>query len=261
MEIHYNQKTIKDALQKIGVNKGDTIFSHSNVGFFGRPEGAFNERNIFNTIKNAIFEVIGDSGTLIVPTFTYSFCNNKLFDIENSKSNCGFFAEMVRKSPDSYRSCDPLISVAAIGKLAKYFTQNAPENSYGDDSFFDRFFNSNGKICNFNFDAGSTFVHYVERKLKVPYRFDKTFNGEIKEGNKLKNKQATIFVRHLKDGTEARFEAFDSLASDKKLYKKEKVGRGFIGCIESKAVMDLISETISNNSLFLTKAGIKNSKV
>ena len=32
-----------------------------------------------------------------------------------------------------------------------------------------------GKICNINLDSGSTFIHYFERKLKVNYRYDKTF--------------------------------------------------------------------------------------
>ena len=89
-----------------------------------------------------------------------------------------------------------------------------PENSYGEDSFFDRFYKVGGKICNFNnFDAGSTFVHYVERKLGVPYRFDKTFLGQISNGEKLKKSKGTIFVRILEDGTQAKFEEFDKIAT------------------------------------------------
>ena len=45
-------------------------------------------------------------------------------------------------------------------------------------------FPNNKVFCNLNFDAGSTFVHYVERSLKVPYRFDKSFSGIFRRKGK-----------------------------------------------------------------------------
>jgi len=250
----YNKEVVIEALVKTGVEKGNVIFSHSNVGFFGRPEGEFTQENICKTIFDAIFEVIGDSGTLIVPTFTYSFCNNQIFDIYNSPSKCGFFTEFIRKKSDAFRSEDPLISVAAIGAQAKALIRDVPENSYGEDSFFDRFYKIGGKICNFNFDAGSTFIHYIERKLGVPYRFDKTFFGQINSNKVLRESNATIFVRILEDGTEAKFEAFDQIATESNLYKRASIGRGFVGCISAESCFKIVENTLVSRPWFLTKA-------
>ena len=255
MSFHYNQKDFVNALVSVGLKKGDIIFSHSNIGYFGLPEGANSVQDIFQIILNSFFDVIGSEGTLIVPTFTYSFPRQEVFDAENSVSSCGNFAEMVRQLPDSYRSEDPCISVAAVGKYAKELTCGVPENAYGDDSFFGRFYKANGVICNMNFDAGSTMVHYVERCLRVPYRFDKTFSGIVKRKDIEISKNSTIYVRDLTiKGTAVNFKPFAELAVNNGLYKISSVGRGFVGAITINNTFNLIKETLKFRPWFLTEA-------
>lgn len=253
---HYNRCDLADSFREVGLSKGDIVFSHSNIGFFGIPAGERTPGNTFWTILNAFFDVIGEEGTLAVPTFTYSFPQGKVFDPDNTPSDCGIFTEMLRKHPEAYRSNDPCISVAAIGKKAEELTQNIPENSYGPDSFFDRFYEADGVICNLNFDAGSTFVHYVERSLNVPYRFDKTFNGTFRKGDREEDKKCTIWVRYVSsDETIAVFEPFDRLAREEGLYKTAKVGRGFVGIITVKDTFSLIERTLPERPWLLTRAG------
>ncbi len=256
MTHHYSRKDLVAALQDIGLKKGDTVFSHSNVGFLGLPDTGRNAQHVFNAIVDAFLEVLGDQGTLIVPTFTYSFSQNKIFDLDNTPSDCGMFTEMLRQSKNAYRSEDPNISVAAIGAKAKEMTANAPENSYGCDSFFDRFYKTKGVICNINFDAGSTFVHYVERVLQVPYRFDKSFTGIFQKNNRQEKRKSTIWVRQLADGTSASFEPFSKLALERDLYKMAKVGRGFVGAISAEQTFNLIKETLPTRPWLLTEAEV-----
>jgi len=255
---HYTHQILRDALQSVGLKKGDIVFSHSNVGFLGIPVGGNNAENVFNTILNAFFDVIGEEGTLVVPTFTYSFSQGKLFDPDQTPSDCGIFTEMLRKHSSTYRSEDPCVSVASIGARAAEMTQNIAENTYGKDSFFDRFYKANGKICNINFDAGSTFVHYVERALKVPYRFDKTFTGTFQKNGKQELRKSVLWVRHLSEGTTSKFETFSQLTQEKGLYKTAKVGRGFIGLITAKDVYRVIEETLPLRPWFLTEAEMLN---
>ena len=80
---------------------------------------------------------------------------------------------------DSIRSYDSSYSVLGIGKNALRMIENAPINSFGENSFFERFYQSEEKILNLNFDAGSTLIHYFERLLNVPYRFDKKASMEF----------------------------------------------------------------------------------
>lgn len=198
---------------------------------------------------------LGDKGTLVVPTFTYSFPRKQVFDPFDSPSAMGVFAEWVRCHSDSIRSEDPCYSVAAIGGDASSLVSNVPQNSFGDDSFFDRFYQADGKVLNLNFDAGSTFIHYVERKLNVQYRFDKTFNGLITKNGVNHPAASTIWVRYLSDDAlEFDSKPLDKLARENRIFSHASLGRGQIGLISAQDTYKCISETLPKRPWFLTKA-------
>ena len=72
----YEYNDIVYALRNVGLEKGDSVFIHSNLGFFGKMKDATVSDDYNNFFKNAIFEIIGENGTLITPTFSFSFCNS-----------------------------------------------------------------------------------------------------------------------------------------------------------------------------------------
>lgn len=109
---HYSKEDLIEALISVGLKKKDIVFVHNNVGFLGMPKGGSNVQNVFSTILDAFFSVIGASGTLIVPTFTYSFPHGKVFDPDLTPSDCGVFTEMLRKHPNAYRSHALAVSIA-----------------------------------------------------------------------------------------------------------------------------------------------------
>lgn len=254
MRHHYTITEITNALRQVGLKRGDTVFSHSNIGFFGLPKGKTTLEHAFRIILEAFFQVIGDNGTLVVPTFTYSFPKGNTFDPDNTPSDCGIFTELFRMHPEAFRSEDPCVSVAALGHKAQMLTQDMPKDAYCEDGFFARFFRENGVICNMNFDAGSTFIHYVEKVLDVPYRYSKTFTGTFIKKGIYETRDATIYVRYLIEGTQAKFEAFDKIAREKGLFVQASVGRGSVGLIKLKDTFDLIRDTLPKRPWFLTKA-------
>lgn len=255
MKFNYNKNQFIEALLKVGLKKGDVVFSHSNVGYFGIPETGNTPKSMFDTIFGAFREIIGEEGTLVVPTFTYSFCRGEPFDPDNSPSTCGIFTEMVRLHSQAYRSEDPIFSVAAIGARAKELTCDVPIECFGPDSFWDRFHKMDGIICNLNFDAGSTFIHFVEKTLEVPYRYDKLFTGTFIIKGKKKKGAAIYFVSDLSNpDTRAAFEPFDKIARERGAVKSASVGRGAIVSIRAKCVYNLIKREIKNNPWFLTEA-------
>lgn len=252
----FKQDDFEEALRHAGVKKGDTLFSHSNIGFFGYADGPRTVENTCQTILAAIRNVLGENGTYVVPTFTYSFATpHGVFDRERSPSTCGTFTEYVRKQENAIRSRDPSVSVAALGAQAHALCEKVSENSYDpENSFFARFYKLGGKICNFNFDAGSTFVHFVERELRVPYRFDKRFEGEIVDQGQRHLAASVLWVRYITEGTAAKFESFDALARGKGLYRSAVLKRGFIGCISAEDTFSLIEKTLVTRPWFLTEA-------
>jgi len=227
--MHYNQQDIEQSLINIGIKKGDILFSHMNLGFFGIAEGGMTEENLFNIFYNAIFNVIGKEGILIVPTFTYSFTSEeKYFDEQTSASKMGFFAERLRKLSSSVRTKEPMFSVAIAGNIKKIFPNKVvvSEECFGKNSIWDIMHKNNAKICNFNFDAGSTYIHYVEKTHNVDYRFDKVFSGKIKENSKNIDKTVTFFCRKLEYFPD--FTKFDKYVKENNIAKTHKLGRGIV---------------------------------
>lgn len=252
----YNRSEIVDALNELGIKRGDILFSHSNIGFFGRPESCGTVDDACSMILGAIFDVIGETGTFIVPTFTYSFSNGRDFNWSLDSSQCGVFTDYIRNISDSHRSVDPNVSVSAIGALAKKIVKDVSRNSYGRESFFDRFLNENGKILNMNFDAGSTFIHYAERVFGVDYRFDKSFCGNIVYPDRKEMAEYSIYVRdNTSDSTLASFEKFDRLVSNEGFYVRKKVGRGFVGCISAVDTLNVVLRGLNSDREFLIKGG------
>jgi aminoglycoside 3-N-acetyltransferase len=254
----YSKSDIKAALDRLPLERGDVIFCHSNLGFFGRAEGVSNASSLCEMFFDAIMERLGPNGTLCVPTFTYSFPRGEVYDPEVGAPEMGMLSEWVREHPAKFRSFDPCYSVAAIGpRCWRFIAMTADaENSFDSRSFFARFSRAGGKVMNLNFDAGSTFVHWVERELSVPYRFDKTFIGTIRTSGVEERAKSTIWVRYLDDALEARFEVFDALARERGMFKTASLGRGELGVISASDTYRLIEETLPKRPWFLTKAEV-----
>jgi len=250
----FTKSDIIDKLKKSGIQKDDSIFIHSNIGFFGRLENANNSKEYCEIFKDAIFNVIGDNGTLIVPTFSLSFCKNKTFDKLNTLSfECGIFSEFIRKEEKSLRSDDANFSICAIGGKSNYFTNNVSEYSFGIDSFWDRLWQKNGKICRFNMSPDyNTFIHFVERKLNVPYRYDKKFSGiSIINGEEIEGKYFH-FVHDLENSNLiSNLSKLEQKCKEEGFLQTQILGKGQIVVISTKNVYEIIKKEIKNDSNFL----------
>lgn len=253
MEKHdYSKDDIIKALVDVGISKNDNVFIHSNIGFFGKLQDATNKESYYEIFRGAILEVIRKNGTIVVPTFSYSFCWNQTYDKKISPSTTGMFPEMIMRDPKSFRSDDANFSVTAIGKNAEYFTKDAPSDSFGKNSFYERFLQNKGKICNFNFDAGSTFVHYVEKLIGVPYRFEKAFTGKSVVDGQLRDETYIHYARDLSNPkVYPDFSKMDKLAKKLGLAKTANLGRGQIVCISARDTLELIYQEIKKDPNFL----------
>ena len=246
----YSFQDIVKALELVGMRTGDAVFMHTNLGFFGRCEGVKSGDELCAAFFNAIKTIIGKKGTIIVPSFTYSSCHKEDFDPKTTKCAMGMFSDYVLKQPGTIRSLDPNFSIAANGGEAVYFTQNPPEKSFGDDCFFERFYHSNGLICNLNFDAGSTYVHYVEHKLNVPYRYDKKFVGKVLVGDKWEERVSYHFVFDKPENAPV-FSRLHDISVANGVAQKEMLGKGVILAERAQPLFNLIQETISERPRFL----------
>ena len=114
---------------------------------------------------------------------------------------------------------------------------------------------ADGKFCNFNFDSASTFIHYVEKKLNVPYRYDKGFDGILMgPGNKEAKGRFYHFVYDTEKPNHAPdFTKFDKKARETGLAKTARLGKGSIVCINAKDTLALIKSELGRDLAFLIR--------
>jgi aminoglycoside 3-N-acetyltransferase len=71
-------------LMLLGVSSGRTIFVHSSLGMiFGKQK----DSNKF--LYDCLNEIVGDSGTIVVPTFTNNCYQGLTFDPNKTESELG----------------------------------------------------------------------------------------------------------------------------------------------------------------------------
>ncbi|MBI2474096.1 MAG: aminoglycoside N(3)-acetyltransferase [Candidatus Taylorbacteria bacterium] len=221
-----------DALRQLDINRGDTLFVHSDVGVFGKLAAISKEDllgNIFEVLKTAV----GPNGNLIVPTFTYSFCNKETYDIQKSPSTVGVFTEFFRKQKDVTRTSHPIFSTALWGKDALKLSE-IDMDSFGSRSIFAKIVENGGKLLFFGAPFHScTFLHYIEQKHGVPYRYMKTFTGTLIDEGKKRELESTYFVRDLEKAVVLDTTRLEEHLEKRALMNTVKVGSGKIKCIDS----------------------------
>ena len=254
MNYDYAQEDIAKILRAVGLKTGDSVFVHSNIGMFGRLKEAATKHDYFRYFIEAFQKVIGERGTLVIPTFSYSYCKGEVFNRITTPSTLGYFSEEFRKEPCSIRSEDPNFSVAAQGNLADYYTSYPSKYSFDGDCFWERFRKKEGVFCNLNFQLYLTYIIYVEHQLKVPYRFDKPFDGQSIKVNGLVPDTYYHFVYDLeKPETGPQYDKFSQKAVESRIAAEEKLGRGTITFITAENAFDFIEHEIEKDPQFLTR--------
>lgn len=234
------------ALKKVKADDCDVLLVHTDLSF-GVPNKKFKRKELVEILYDAITEL--GVNTLVFPTFTFSYGNREDFDVRNTKCKMGMLNEYARKRPEAVRSLDPLMSVCVIG-AHKELAEVSGNKSLGEGSFFDRFHEiERARILFFGAKLPQchTHMHYVEEKLRVPYRYDMTFNGNIidYDGNCIKDEHI-LYVKY-RDVLPAVPPAFEEELIHQKLFLKEKVGESSVACFTEKAAYDKAVEWLKRD--------------
>ena len=189
------KKDFYDALIKIGAHDCKYLFIPSSLSF-GMPNPELSKKELLGHIINAIMALNVEN--ILMPTFTFSFCNREDFDVQNTKSAMGILTEYFRKMDGVRRSVDPMMSVAMIGKDYSVIDDIA-NNSCGENCTFDLLHKKGG--CKFLFLGNRmsdcmTYTHYVEVVEKVPYRYAKEFKGNVINNGISEEKTFFLDVRY-----------------------------------------------------------------
>ncbi|CCW34376.1 aminoglycoside N3'-acetyltransferase [Chthonomonas calidirosea] len=170
-------------LQNLGLRSGVTLLVHSTWPSSAAP--------LPQTLLDALLTVLGPTGTLMVPTFTYTtvdspsptttptengtqYLPGSVFRIRSTPADSrivGPLPELVRTRPKARRSRHPVFSFAAIGPNAPLLTHTAPFHfPFGSNSPLAHLHRLNGELLLLNTDQRSNLLlHLAEVWAEVPY--------------------------------------------------------------------------------------------
>ena len=227
---------IRDALHQIQIRSGDNLLVHSNLAPFGIIENIKNRSDLCQLLIEEITSLIGSHGTLIFPTFTYSFGKDEVFMPHKSTSICGMLSDHTIFDQRFTRTLDPSLSVCSYGPLTPKLITLNHRKPYSEHGVFKFFLDHDFKILALNRQPVSTLMHYSEFIFGVKYRFLKSFKGSIlANDNTLVPYSSELFVRDLSVNNTPNFdllaqqlrESGDSIYAD--------IGNGFASICSSSA--------------------------
>lgn len=225
---------IRQALRDVGADDCQSLFIHSDV-MFGIPTKGFSRKRYLNLL----YEAVEDLGVkIIVPTFTYSFCNHETYDVLKSKTAMGAFNEFVRKQHGRYRTSDPLLSLSVPIEFKSHFEKYDGEHSLGEGGGLDAVHHLDAvKFLFLGADMGGcfTYLHYVEKMLEVPYRFDMEFHGNVVDesgqtGERTQFMHTQCYGVKLPD----RYGYFEKELAEAGVVKRKRVGDRYISCLSER---------------------------
>lgn len=256
--VYLTKDKIKNALIKADIKKGDTVLVHSDIASFGTVEN-FSRKKVLEMFYEAFMEIIGSEGTLCTPAYFYEYGKDIPFDIELSpiSKELGVFAKYINSLPNRKRSCHPITSIAAVGKMADYICEIKNRHAYGEDSVFDRLHKINAKIVILGTsNCPLTFLHFIEYRVGVPYRYNKLFKTPILSNGKLIFDSSFAFLRYMDlnliPGKSKHWTtAFNKLIETNKAYYTDFL-ESYIFSISTTTLFDFIRDSLYENpySLF-----------
>ena len=210
---------------KIGVAEGDHLAVGSSLKNIGFVKGGA------ETVIDALLQVVGKNGTLMMNTFTNS-----------SVCNTGLIPETMRKRTNAVRSKHPVCSIVAIGNQAEFLTKGHDHNS---DMYapYSRLSSINGKFLSVG--IGNNLVAIRHEAQRIAGLFDQI--------------QRPCGTKYLDDNGKVRLYIYNDVPCTKRLpelapimkqkaiLKTGKIGNAYSTIGQAKELLDFMSEHLKTN--------------
>lgn len=184
----WTEERLAGDLRELGLREGASVLVHLSMDAIGPIEGGE------ETLLRAFRSVLGETGTLLVPTFSYTSVDPadwetppaasedlermrgliEPFDLQETPADpekTSLFSETVRRQPDALRSDHPLVSFSAIGANAEFLTRHVPFHyPLGSESPLARLHQLDGLVLLIGVKhRDNSSLHMAEVWAEVPY--------------------------------------------------------------------------------------------
>ena len=195
---------LSNVLRSMGLTEGDSVIVHSSF----RSLKPFDDGP--REVVDAILNVIGPNGNLMLPTFNYSSPPPEpYYDPRETPCRTGAIAELGRQRADAVRSLHPTHSVAVIGPEATALTEgHLHTRTFGPGCPVDRLARCGGKVLLLGMDhTTNSMIHVAEEHAQIPKppRADPTQRFRVR-------KPDGSFIDHLLDSSTSCSLGFETAA-------------------------------------------------
>lgn len=168
-----------ELLEGLDIKKGDIIDVASDMAsimvYYMKRKIKCSPDAIIDMLKTAV----GEEGTLMIRTFNWDYCHGSDFDIRVTPGKTGLLGNAALKRDDFKRTRHPLYSWMVWGKDADKLVAMDNISAFGEGTPFEYLYENHGKqLCLGNAQTDAcTQLHHAETVAKVPYRYNKPFEG------------------------------------------------------------------------------------
>jgi len=259
-------KHIRDVFSAVGIKHGDIVMVHAQLFTLGRTTNVVDKGKLADAFIEAFMQAVGPEGIIIFPTFTLSVCKSGLFDVNETKSEMGLLSENARTRYSNSRIHHPFFSVSILGEQKDLFSLVNLNTCFGENSFFDILhklnvtndFKGKVKFVTLGIDVPPgviTYIHSIEEKLAVPYRYHKNFQGTIRNKQQSSPYNTKFFVRDISTEVVFDAEACWNLLKNEDGIKTEPLGDSFVALLPESTIFSNLTRKIALESDFLCKGG------
>lgn len=168
-------------LRAVGLRHGQVALVHSALRTFGTVDGGA------ETVVDALLDVLGERGTLVVPTFTFGHEveADPLIDPATDVSEMGAITEAARRRPDARRTTAFRHSFAAIGRRAELLASvDHHLHPFDLRSSFGVMLGLDTQVVLLGVTyTNSTSHHFAEFVAEVPYRRVITRDARLRQAD------------------------------------------------------------------------------
>jgi aminoglycoside 3-N-acetyltransferase len=247
------KERIIEVISHYGIQRGDVVALQSSLSSLGEVEGGA------DTVVNAFTGVLGDRGTLIVPTFTYSFKHwndYQPFNLLVTPSQCGAISEAVRLRPEAIRSNHPTHSVAAIGFFAREMVKDHVKCApLGKGSPYHKLSQIGGFIVLMGVGQDrNPLIHTCESLAQVPYLCVSWSNTKTGiDIARVADDSGNISELEVKEvpGCSRGFVKAETVLRERGVIQYTKLGNSNLQVMKAENVVDIILEKLNSDPFFL----------
>lgn len=160
-------------LRDLGLGPGDTVCVHSSLSRLGYVVGGA------DTLIDAVIEVVGEQGTVLMPTFSMSgsmrdyLAAGNVFDVRSTPSRVGQVTEAFRMRSDTIRSLHPTNSLAGWGRDAEWLLADHERSPtpYGADTPYGRLVDIDRGFILMVDTHVQSLLHHLQERVELPHLF------------------------------------------------------------------------------------------